>query len=65
MNKKKNNRQFKEDISGSSNLFVDKTKSIVTLKILKFTSTLKDSLQHSGIRVTAESLLLNIVLLFH
>ena len=34
MNKKKNTRQFKEDISGSSNLFVDQTKSIVALKII-------------------------------
>ena len=42
--------------------FVDKTKLIVALKISKFTSSLKDLLPYSRIRVTTESLLLNIVL---
>ena len=43
------------------NMSVQK-KSIVAFKISKFTSPLKDSLPYSRIRVTTESLLLNIVL---
>ena len=38
MNKRKNTCKFREDKSGSSNLFADKTKSIVAFKISKFTS---------------------------
>ena len=43
-----------EKIKCSPNLFVDKTKSIVTFKISKFISSLKDSWPYSRIRVTTD-----------
>ena len=48
--------------NGLSNLFVNKTKSIIAFKISKFTSSLKYSSPYSRIRVTTDSLLLNTVL---
>ena len=48
--------------SEKTNLFVDKTKSIVLFKFSKFTLSLKDSLLYSRIRVTTDLLLFNIVL---
>ena len=48
--------------SEKTNLFVDKTKSIVLFKFSKFTLSLKDSLLYSRIRVMTDLLLLNIVL---
>ena len=62
MNKKKNTFEFREDKRGSSNLFLDKKKSTVAFKISKFTSALKDPSPYGRIRVTNESLLVNIVL---
>ena len=55
MNKKKNSRESRED-----KWFINKPIPIFTIS--KFTSFLKDSLPYSRIRVTNESLLLNIVL---
>ena len=52
-----------DKINGSSNLFVDKVKLIDAFKIIKFTSSLKDSSPCSRVRATTDSLLLNTVLL--